>query len=453
LVEPYGCREKNLSLVLIWSAARHRKLCLGVFSVPPEGVKNREQFFFFFFFLVFFLLGGTCYTHSFFEKRQKEKKMEFSRRKMLILPQELIAEILSLLPAESLVRFQCVSKAWFSIINDPYFINMHLHTNRQRILIGKKFSKSAANRWPEEYYLVNISNEDRLGDPVKIFLPFLPFYRPGNLDLTIVRGFCNGLVCVLFVCGNRKYGPEIVIWNPSIRKYKKVPFEPSCVDVMYKLGVQCNLAFGYDSVNNDYKVLRIVKFIDPKSKTKSLEEVMVYSLKAQSWRRVEDQLPYKEEPFLMSSPELIFTNGAFHWLVTSATETILLAFDLTIEKFRVLQTLPFKSTYNLKVLEGLLCVFAYVQPRDTDVWIMKEYGVTSSWSRLCTVPTTFRYYQSLAFSKDGKKVLMKGKSHELVWYDIKKKTCTINVDHISIKCNWTATCVGSLFLLDGDSYN
>jgi len=27
-----------------WSAARHRKLCLGVFSVPPEGVKNREQF-------------------------------------------------------------------------------------------------------------------------------------------------------------------------------------------------------------------------------------------------------------------------------------------------------------------------------------------------------------------------------------------------------------------------
>jgi F-box interacting protein len=372
--------------------------------------------------------------------------MEFSRRKMLILPQELIAEILSTLPVESLVRFQCVSKAWLSQINDPYFIKMHLHTNRQRSLIGKK---RKSNRWPEEYYLVNISNEDRLGDPVKIFPPL---YRSENVKYrTSVIASCNGLVCILFFC-NRKYGShyEIVIWNPSIRKHRRVPFEP--VDDKHKQGVRVNslnLAFWYDPVNTDYKVLRIVKFDDPESKTKSLEEVQVYSLKAHSWRRIEDQLPYKE-PFIISSSQSVFTNGTLHWFVTSATRRTILAFDLTTEKFGV-QTLPFTlhSFGNLMVLEGSLCAYAYTN-QATGVWMMKEYGVTSSWSRLRTVPLTFFYRQLLAFSKDGKKVLLE--DNKLFWYDIKKMTCTI-LQHISNEYYWITTFVGSLFLLDSDSDN
>jgi len=389
-----------------------------------------------------------------FEKPQKEKKMEFSSLKMLILPQDLIAKILYTLPVESLVRFQCVSKAWFSLINDPYFIKMHLHTNRQRSLIGVERKSAHANPWPEDYYLVNISNEDRLGDPVKIFPPF---YRPETIQYrTSVIGSCNGLVCILFVCNDGQYGSEIVIWNPSIRKHKRVPFEP--VDDKHKQGVRLNLAFWYDPANTDYKVLRILKFDDPESKTKSLEEVEVYSLKAQSWRRIEDQLPYKE-PFIIYSAQSVFTNGAFHWLVMSDTEKTLLTFDLTTEKFGV-QTLPFtlNSSDNLNVLEGSLCVFSYTfyKPH-IDIWMMKEYGVTSSWSRLCTVHMmtffrTFFCHQSLVFSKDGKKVLIDAQDKKLFWYDIKKKTRT-NVEHFSNKYDWTTTCGGSLFLLEGDSDN
>jgi F-box interacting protein len=395
-------------------------------------------------------------------RKKRRRSMEFStRRKMLILPQELIVEILSLLPVESLVRFQSVSKAWFSLINNPYFKKMHLHTNRQRILIGEERKYwAAANRWPEEYYLVNISNEDRLGNPVKIFPPF---YRPETIQYrTSLIGSCKGLVCILFVC-NGQYGShyEIVIWNPSIRKHKRVPFEP--VGDKHKQGVRLNslnLAFWYDPVNTDYKVLRIVKFDDLESKTRSLEEVKVYSLKAHSWRRIEDQLPYKE-PFMISCAQSVFTNGAFHWLVMSATGKTLLAFNLTTEKFGV-QTLPFTlhSYDNLMVLEGSLCVSAstyYRHEQHIDVWMMKEYGVMSSWSQLCTVPMTFFrtffYRQSLVFSKDGKKILMEdAKDNKLFWYDIKKKTRT-SVEHFSDKYYWTTTCGESLFLLDGDSDN
>jgi F-box interacting protein len=378
-------------------------------------------------------------------RKKRRRSVEFSRRKKLILPQELIAEILYTLPAESLVRFQCVSKAWFSLINDPYFIKMHLHTNRQRILIGKK---RKSNRWPEEHNLVKISNEDRLGYPVKIFPPL---YRSENVKYrTSVTGSCNGLVCIVFFC-NRKYGShddQIVIWNPSIRKHKKVPFNP--VEEKHRLGGLgdgFHFAFGYDPVNNDYKLLKIIKFVGLKYDRRS----KVYSMKANSWRRLEDQLPYKER-FTISSPQPVFTNGAFHWLVESITGArTLLTMDLTTEKFEV-QTLPFKlhSLGNLVVLEGSLCVSAYTQARDIDFWMMKEYGVTSSWSRLCMVPATFFYRQPLAISRDGKKVLLE--DDKLFWYDIKKKTFMI-VEHISSKYNWTTTYVESLFLLDGDSDN
>jgi hypothetical protein len=62
------------------------------------------------------------------------------------------------------------------------------------------------------------------------------------------------------------------------------------VDDEHKRILRLHLGFGYDHVNNYYKVLRIVDFWD-------LEyfEVKVYSMKAHSWRRVEDRWPCKRE--------------------------------------------------------------------------------------------------------------------------------------------------------------
>ena len=80
---------------------------------------------------------------------------------------------------------------------------------------------------------------------------------------------------------------EIVIWNPSIKKYKSLPFEPIEDNLLEQ-----SLAFEDDPVNNDYKDL-VAVFVTIDYRMKPLE-IMIYSLKAHSWRRVEDQWPCKD---------------------------------------------------------------------------------------------------------------------------------------------------------------
>jgi F-box interacting protein len=382
------------------------------------------------------------------------------------LPQDLITQILfSLLPIKSLVRFQCVSKSWFALINDPYFINLNLATNTERTLIVEV---SPGIR-PKNFFLVKFSSEE-LGKFVKIYSPF---YAQENLNDCLVSsmiGCCNGLVCI------RKYdycNPEILIWNPSIHKYKKLPFEHKqlIADARYN-PLQLNIAFGYDSVNNDYKVLRIVfleviKWLDEwddqvQRHRKSVEpfEITVYSLKSHSWRKVEDQWPYEDESFIRSGPA--FSNGAFYWLVTSVpvSTTTLLTFDLTTEKFGVRKfPLEWYLKVTLEVLGGTLCVSATTNEiiMGVDVWMMEEdCGMEGSWRRLYTVPANFCYRQSLAFSSDGKEVLMVNSFSRFIWYHIEKKTLYWISENIFSTCrltspSWVAPYFESLFLLDGDS--
>ncbi|KAI5440943.1 hypothetical protein KIW84_010421 [Lathyrus oleraceus] len=43
------------------------------------------------------------------------------------VPDELIAEVLSLLKVKSLLRLKCVSKSWNKLISDPFFVKIHFH--------------------------------------------------------------------------------------------------------------------------------------------------------------------------------------------------------------------------------------------------------------------------------------------------------------------------------------
>ena len=70
----------------------------------------------------------------------------------------------------------------------------------------------------------------------------------------------------------------IYLWNPSVRKFKKLPDPCLGNSKFVKMG------FAYHSENNDYKVVRIL------SPPSSAQVVEVYTLSSGSWRRFEVSL-------------------------------------------------------------------------------------------------------------------------------------------------------------------
>jgi F-box interacting protein len=286
-----------------------------------------------------------------------------------------------------------------------------------------------------DYYLRDTPNEN--GEAV-----FPPFHEPYGFSKMI--DCCNGLVCF------RTYHYEIVIWNPSIRKYKLLPSS------VYAGSPRRNLGFGYDPDNNDHKFVSIDCFGSPDV----CFAVEVYSLKANSWSDVDDNnvRRYCLNSRIYFGP--VYLNGALYYLVeTGIVVTVirLLSFHLTTERFQEQTPALPVGPKTLEVLGGSLYVSTYERGAPAIVlWLMKE----RSWIPFRSVPIfefdfqlemPLRGWRVVLWSKDGQELLMEmdyGCEQILFKYDIKEKTRFIG--HVG-KEFWLGFCVGSLLLLDGDS--
>jgi F-box interacting protein len=153
---------------------------------------------------------------------------------------------------------------------------------------------------------VCFDDDDEIDRAVKISQPLHA--------LTEIMNNCNGLVYI------QKERDEIGIWNPFIIKYKKLPIEPIQIPFGFIRHTHPKLAFGYDPVNDDYEVVRVVKFY--KNQRISVFEVKVYNMRVHYWRRVEDEWPYKNSCINNYTRPGTSFNGAMHWLVTTVTAKV-----------------------------------------------------------------------------------------------------------------------------------
>ncbi|KAL5769476.1 hypothetical protein ACOSP7_013630 [Xanthoceras sorbifolium] len=60
---------------------------------------------------------------------------------MVKLPEDMIIEILSILPVKSLIRFRCVSKSWYALVKSSSFISKHLKKDHNIHLIVEHWEK------------------------------------------------------------------------------------------------------------------------------------------------------------------------------------------------------------------------------------------------------------------------------------------------------------------------
>nr|XP_011461617.1 PREDICTED: F-box/kelch-repeat protein At3g23880-like isoform X1 [Fragaria vesca subsp. vesca] len=329
------------------------------------------------------------------------------------LPQEVITNILLRLPAKSLVVCTSVCKSWRSMIKDSSFISAHLsrtidfndHHDTHLLLLHRFYTiwseKVSVHRLKQEVYSLHYDNND-FSDCCEIGFQSPIADREICSDFFRVVGVCNGLVCL--ADDFERYGENFLLWNPSIRKLVSLP-KPG-ITVQTVGGYDAQHGFAFDVVTNDYKVVRVVEdqYGWEDEETENRIFVEVYSLAAGSWssRRIVDP----QWSVFGHSPQA-FVNGALHWDVRSKASSkhryFILAFDVSSELLREMmmpESLDWDSfrpgfgdlSLQLTVSgDGKsLALFLryhdeYSDPSLLDVWVMKEYCLEESWTKLITL--------------------------------------------------------------------
>nr|XP_016475494.1 PREDICTED: F-box/kelch-repeat protein At3g23880-like [Nicotiana tabacum] len=305
--------------------------------------------------------------------------MQESSLKIPILPAELITEILLKLPVKSLLQFRCASKSWLSLISTPEFIKAHLsmsannkdYTHHRLIFVQHDYNVELKGRictYLKDCTLSNVLDDSVIG----AFDLDYPMKNP-HKSVEIV-GSVNGLICPTIE------QEDLFLWNPSIRKFKKLPD----FTAKLRLGYCIMYGIGYDEVHDDYKLVCV--FRNSSYNISHYVEVNVYSLNSDSWTSIND---------FHSGEQLIrwgmFMNGKLHWASSTSHDFHsycgwdISYIDLAHGKWGKMDTPcygegDFEFLPCLGVLGSDLSVFCNSRKTYTDVWVMKEYGVKESWT-------------------------------------------------------------------------
>ncbi|KAK9757166.1 hypothetical protein RND81_01G145000 [Saponaria officinalis] len=320
------------------------------------------------------------------------------------LPSEIITdEIFPKLPAKSLVRFKCVSKSYNTLISSSEFIDIHLRqslsSDANRLLIVSKENNP-------NLYSFDLHSSNSSATVSTIALPnTLGRWLEGGVSIV---GSFNGLLCVGLTLyeGEPHESSVHVLINPSTGVFRKIPYNPLTVEGEFRV----SFGFGYDDVNNDYKIVRVMENAMgywPCSVNGLMNrEVTVYSLNLNKWKLVEfvRRPKYSLDSFQNG---LLLMNHLLHWVFWNSFSYHIYCFDTRSDKWVTevplmesftrsdewVSDVPLMESFNvmsLGVIRGCLCVSTRNNPW-CDVWIMKEYGVKESWIKLFEISGSFDF--------------------------------------------------------------
>ncbi|KAM7528817.1 hypothetical protein LguiB_032227 [Lonicera macranthoides] len=328
---------------------------------------------------------------------------------MFSIHNDVLTDILLGLPVKLLLRFSCVSKQWHALIGSDDFIKLHLTRSIETNTNGSIIIKEG-----DCLYSINL---DSLNNAVRLNSPLI--HNKHGVNGTRIIGSCNGLLCLT------NTDECIFLWNPATRKYWK-----SAV-CRIPLGVEFIVfGFGYDDAKDDYKVVRMVQFYGYDEES-FWSEVNVYSLKSDSWRRIED-FPYYISYERVSG---VLAGGALHWVVSRkrrswgghSSADLIASFDIRSKEYRLVPQPKYLINdfdMNVDVFEGCLCMLCKYS-FEFEMWVMEDYGVEKSWTKLISIgrPNVHRFSNivlPVVYSKSREEVLLQN-HREFIWYNLTTK--------------------------------
>ncbi|RYQ86339.1 hypothetical protein Ahy_B10g106011 isoform B [Arachis hypogaea] len=301
-----------------------------------------------------------------------------------ILLDELIAEILLRIPARSLVRLRnSVCSSWRTLISSSQFAKDHL---RRSMAVDPALThpRIAYYSFWHSYPTIGVFSvrsvfENHPHEPTKVVA------YEGRRHLRMI-GSCNGLLCLHDK--QRKdglLGPRAMLWNPCTG-FTSQPLEIG--------GIFRVCGFGYDHVNDKYKLFVIVE----NKSGESFTRIFTFGPKS-TWRTIQD-FPYRlhdpNNKAILLAPVGLFVSGTgtLNWLLCSSRTSFVavLSLDLVKETYSQI-SLPSRDSDDalrvfphLSILRGCLAVCYETKKTHWTLWMMKEYGVPQSWTKLAIIP-------------------------------------------------------------------
>ncbi|XP_075650593.1 F-box protein CPR1-like [Castanea sativa] len=355
------------------------------------------------------------------------------------LPQEMVEDILSRLPAKSLKRFSCVNKSWSTLFQDPCFIAKHQHLSQKNWSIFAYGVDCEADK-PVVFLHPNLDDDaaDDDFDSRGIILES-PFLEEPKQSEEIVGSCINGIICLKY-CVEHNNIHDFALWNPAFRELKVLPslpiHFPSNVD--YE---DVGSAFGYDSNSNDFKVITILSYWNDPGYTVPWDpsvimhtHVEVYTLSINSWRQVDcDTVSHINFPAPFGE---IYLNGVYHWCGTAPgiakDYDVIVSFDMRNEVFGILSTPNLSDILDpayvweaLAVLGNCVALVVF-DSRPTDkifhIWVMREYGIKESWTKQYVIGPFSGITNIVGFELQilllGDKILMVEDNGQVVVYNL-----------------------------------
>ncbi|WRX22467.1 F-box domain - like 10 [Theobroma cacao] len=177
--------------------------------------------------------------------------MEKTRTSLLLLPDEIVYDILSRLPAKSLQRFKLVSKPWGSLISDPNFAESHLHRantshDKNMLRVGQLDLTMGSHPYFSFY---SMDSDGSNHDVVTLDYVFRDYHAQ-------ILGSCNAV----------DY-EDYFLWNPSTGKYKRIPPAIVSEEANFISGL------GYEFTSRNYKAIIVSHLVSGPSSPHSTQGI------------------------------------------------------------------------------------------------------------------------------------------------------------------------------------
>jgi len=329
------------------------------------------------------------------------------------LPSHLTTHILLKLPIKSLLICRCVCKIWNKLITEPTFAKLQFERAPVSLMIRKLYM--SRNLYllecdPEKFEFGS-NNRVKLEPTIKLPLrgakSYLEINGVGsdNIDcitnhhkFSIVNS-CNGLLCLSEPCSKN----PLVICNPATREFIRLPEASYDWLKMPRVQPKVQAGFGFQPKTNEYKVVILWKKHVQQTNYWVFERVVleIHTLGTPSWRNVEvdPQISF----WSLMYPTCV--NGALHWIIyEDLQQKSILCFCFESERLqsfpsppyvfgnhdnRIPDTMSTRLEANMSIRLGELKGFLYICDgssfENVIMWVMKEYGIGESWTKVYTI--------------------------------------------------------------------